>query len=270
VGGEGEAIRECCTRLAGSVGCIFLGKICRLSRDANLADLGEGGRRGKKRRRRDEIARRLAARARDEGSDHAPVVERSWEEMLVGGGEKEEGWQAAGLRFRNHGNGNDGHVQATIGRGSKVERVERDQSPPSWEGLTFKNVRNDGAPCETERGVPLVTTTKQMCGKVGRPSCMPCASVVEASGCEYAGGGTSWYLYLSTLPCPSRDGRRALCYIVNSGCRRLYQSGLRWAFPNFAISPTGWVGWPSPVLRRAIPPMAQMGIICQKAVNFIS
>lgn len=48
--------------------------------------------------------------------------------MSVGGGGKEEGWQAAGLRFRNHGNGNNGHIQKwsrrTMERGSKVEGVE--------------------------------------------------------------------------------------------------------------------------------------------------
>lgn len=62
---EGKATRfgERGAWVTGSVGCIFLGKICRLSRDTNLAGLGEGGRREKRRRRRgDEIARRLTAR----------------------------------------------------------------------------------------------------------------------------------------------------------------------------------------------------------------
>lgn len=130
---------------------------------------------------------------------------------------------------------------------------------PSGEDLTFKNVRNDGAPCKTERGVPLVITTKQMRGgKTGRPSSMPCASAVEASGCESAGGGTSRYLYLSTLS-PSvagwKEGNAVLHW--NFWVPAFVPKGLAvglWAFPNFAISPTVWVGRPSPVLSRAIPP----------------
>ena len=48
--------------MTGSVGIIFVGKICRLSKDANLADLGEGRRREKRRTRRDEIVGGLTAR----------------------------------------------------------------------------------------------------------------------------------------------------------------------------------------------------------------
>lgn len=207
--------------------------------------------------------------------------------MSVGGGGKEEGWQAAGLRFRNHGNGNNGHIQGGPGgqwRGAAKWKEWRGSvtALPSGEDLTFKNVRNDGAPCKTERGVPLVITTKQMrCGKTGSPSSMPCASAVEASGCESAGGGTSRYLCLSTLPRRSRDGRRETrCYIGNSGCRRLYQKGLRCTSGPFQTSlshqhlSVGGVA----VARiescdTAAAPMARMGIrpvICQKVVNFIS
>lgn len=113
--------------------------------------------------------------------------------MSVGEGGKEEGWQAAGLRFRNHGNGNNDHIQRGPGgqwRGAAKWKEWRGSvsALPSGEDLTFKNVKNDGAPCETKRGVPLVITTKQMrCGKTGRPSSMPCASAVEASGCESVG-----------------------------------------------------------------------------------
>lgn len=191
------------------------------------------------------------------------------------------------LRFRNHGNGNNGHIQRGPGgqwRGAAKWKEWRGSvsALPSGEDLTFKNVKNDGAPCETKRGVPLVITTKQMrCGKTGRPSSMPCASAVEASGCESVG----WRYkpvpvpeYLAPSVAGWKEGNAVLHwkFWVPAFVPKGLAVGLP-GLPNFAISPTGWVGWPSPVLSRAIPPHRRwrgwVGIrpvICQKVVNFIS